>query len=152
MLREREAPAEGYTLPDGRHIPAGTRVGFNSWGTQLDSVFGEDAEVFRPERWLAESQQDNGEGLAAMARTQDLVFGHGVTRCLGKPIAMMNLNKLIAEVYFSAVEIQTSIANMSQLLRRYDIQCVNNQQPMKTRCCGFFFQSDFYVRITRAVC
>lgn len=101
QLREREAPPEGLVLPDGRRIPGGTFVGLNAWGTQLDSVFGADAHVFRPERWLPETYdgEDGGAArLAAMGRVQELVFGHGMTRCLGIPIAMMNLNKMLVEV------------------------------------------------------
>lgn len=102
QLREREAPPQGLDLPDGRHIPAGTFVGLNAWGTQLNPVFGDDAHVFRPERWLTESYGDEPDGgvakLAAMAKVQELIFGHGMTRCLGVPIAMMNLNKMFVEV------------------------------------------------------
>ena len=98
QLREREAPHEGMELPDGRRIPGGTFVGFNAWGTQLNPVFGDDPHVFRPERWLAENYDDDGVRLAAMAKVQELIFGHGMTRCLGIPIAMMNLNKIFVEV------------------------------------------------------
>ncbi|KAJ4158647.1 uncharacterized protein LMH87_009163 [Akanthomyces muscarius] len=132
QLREREAPPEGLQLPDGRKIPGGTFVGLNAWGTQLNPVFGTDAHVFRPERWLPESYDDGGQRLAAMAKVQELIFGHGMTRCLGIPIAMMNLNKMLVELF-----------------RRYDIQAINSQKPWTSLCYGIFFQSDFYVRITR---
>ncbi|TQV97454.1 benzoate 4-monooxygenase cytochrome P450 [Cordyceps javanica] len=102
QLREREAPPEGFQLPDGRHIPGGTFVGLNAWGTQLNPVFGTDAHVFRPERWLPESYDDGGQRLAAMSKVQELIFGHGMTRCLGIPIAMMNLSKMLVEVNFEA--------------------------------------------------
>ncbi|EJP64697.1 Cytochrome P450 CYP570H1 [Beauveria bassiana ARSEF 2860] len=105
QLREREAPPEGLQLPDGRHIPGGTFVGLNAWGTQLNPVFGADAHVFRPERWLPESYDDDddddgGQRLAAMSKVHELIFGHGMTRCLGISIAMMNINKMLVEVSF----------------------------------------------------
>ncbi|PQK16265.1 hypothetical protein BB8028_0006g05860 [Beauveria bassiana] len=105
QLREREAPPEGLQLPDGRRIPGGTFVGLNAWGTQLNPVFGADAHVFRPERWLPESYDDDddddgGQRLAAMSKVHELIFGHGMTRCLGISIAMMNINKMLVEVSF----------------------------------------------------
>ncbi|KAM3503456.1 hypothetical protein MY11210_008711 [Beauveria gryllotalpidicola] len=98
QLREREAPPKGLELPDGRRIPGGTFVGLNAWGTQLNPVFGADAHVFRPERWLPESYDDGGQRLAAMSKVHELIFGHGMTRCLGISIAMMNLSKMLVEV------------------------------------------------------
>ncbi|KGQ04468.1 Pisatin demethylase [Beauveria bassiana D1-5] len=106
QLREREAPPEGLQLPDGRRIPGGTFVGLNAWRTQLNPVFGADAHVFRPERWLPESYDDDdddddgGQRLAAMSKVHELIFGHGMTRCLGISIAMMNINKMLVEVSF----------------------------------------------------
>ena len=79
---------------DGHRIPGGTFIGFNAWGTQLDGVFGDDPEAFRPERWLI---QDQGR-IDAMQETLGLIFGYGSTKCLGIPIAMMELNKMIFEV------------------------------------------------------
>ncbi|KAK7743998.1 hypothetical protein SLS62_010359 [Diatrype stigma] len=58
------------------------------------AVFGEDADVFRPERWLDESDP---ERVAAMRRVVDLDFGHGRYLCLGKSMAMMELSKVIFE-------------------------------------------------------
>ena len=93
QLRERVVPPEGDEI-QGHHIPGGTFIGFNAWGAQLDGVFGDDPEIFRPERWLIGDQSR----LRAMYRTHELIFGHGNTRCLGMPIAMMELSKLIFEV------------------------------------------------------
>lgn len=113
QLREREAPPQGLDLPDGRHIPGGTFVGLNAWGTQLNPVFGDDAHVFRPERWLPESYGDEPDGgvaqLAAMTKVQELIFGHGMTRCLGIPIAMMNLNKIFVEVSLLLFDLAPSL-------------------------------------------
>ena len=88
-------PPEGDFI-NGHRIPGGTYIGLNAWGTQLNEVFGEDPEVFRPERWLINDQ----EQLKAMHQTHDLIFGHGSTKCLGMPMAMMELNKMIFEVLF----------------------------------------------------
>ena len=93
QLRERMVPPEGDTI-HGYRIPGGTYIGLNAWGTQLNGVYGDDPEVFRPERWLVMDK----ERLKAMHQTLDLVFGHGSTKCLGMPMAMMELNKLIFEV------------------------------------------------------
>lgn len=93
QLRERISPPEGDTY-QGRAIPPGTFVGINAWGLQLNSVFGADAHLFRPERWLEASP----ERLKDMNQVHELIFGYGNTRCLGIPIAMMSLNKVIVEV------------------------------------------------------
>lgn len=95
QLRERMAPSEGDTYK-GQYIPPGTFIGLNAWGLQLSPVFGNDPEVFRPERWLI----DDAERIKEMTNVQELIFGYGTTRCLGIPIAMMNLNKIFVEVGF----------------------------------------------------
>ena len=52
QLLERIVP-EGGTTIDGVYLPAGTIVGMNPWIAARDSaVYGRDAEVFRPERWI----------------------------------------------------------------------------------------------------
>lgn len=57
-------------------------------------VFGADAEVFRPERFL----ECDDKQKTYMLRTIDLIFGHGRWLCLGKPLAVMELNKIFVEV------------------------------------------------------
>ncbi|KAH8669654.1 cytochrome P450 oxidoreductase [Tricladium varicosporioides] len=127
QLRERVVP-KGGDWYDGKFLPGGTFIGLNAWGLQLDPVFGEDADVYRPERWL-----DNSEDrVKEMGRTMELVFGGGDTRCLGVPIAGMVLNKIFVE-----------------LLRRFDIEVINPMKPMESTCYGIFFQKDFFVRITK---
>jgi len=93
QLRERVVPPAGDVI-DGYRIPGGTFIGFNAWGTQLDRVFGEDPEEFRPERWLINDQDQ----LKKMHQTHELIFGYGATKCLGMPMAMIELNKVIFEV------------------------------------------------------
>jgi cytochrome P450 len=57
-------------------------------------VFGPDPEMFRPERWLNIPE----ERYAEMARVVDLAFGSGRFKCLGRSVALMELNKIIIEV------------------------------------------------------
>jgi cytochrome P450 len=49
QLRERMAPPDGGQLGN-YFIPGGTFIGINSKAAQLTSVFGDDAEKFRPDR------------------------------------------------------------------------------------------------------
>ncbi|KAL8664969.1 MAG: hypothetical protein Q9202_002679 [Teloschistes flavicans] len=119
QLRDRVAPPEGdYIL--GHRVPGGTWVGLNSWGTQRDAVYGDDPDIFRPERWLV----DDVSKLKQMKRTCDLVFGYGPTRCLGVGIARMELNKVIFEVSFCSMHSLKS-SQMYSMLEDRDLFAVS---------------------------
>lgn len=88
-LLTKLAPPEGDTFK-GIFIPGGTEIGQNNWHIHRSKkVYGEDSAIFRPERWL----QAKGETLETMERTLSLSWGHGKYQCLGKGLAMMELNK-----------------------------------------------------------
>ena len=94
-LLEKTVPEGGDYLPDGHFLPAGTLVGSNIWAIQRDrTIFGDDADTFRPERWLdCEPEQRN-----SMERTVELCFSSGRYTCLGKEVAVMEIYKAVAEV------------------------------------------------------
>lgn len=53
----RKVPPEGATI-EGEFLPAGTEVCLNAWVLHRDpTVFGPDADLFRPERWLECSEE-----------------------------------------------------------------------------------------------
>lgn len=79
----------------GLFIPGGVEIGINQWGISRNtSTFGDDIEVFRPERWLGIEE----EKYKSMERAVDQGFGNGKNTCLGKRIALMEVNKLLVEV------------------------------------------------------
>ena len=48
----RKTPPEGVEI-GGKHYPGGIEVAVNGWVLHRDkTVFGDDVEVFRPERWF----------------------------------------------------------------------------------------------------
>jgi cytochrome P450 len=90
----KTVPKGGDTI-NGIFIPEGTDIGFAFLALHHSKkIFGDDADVFRAERWL----EAEGERLAVMKGTSDLVFNHGRFQCLGKPVALMELNKIFVEV------------------------------------------------------
>src|SRR5436190_10478246 len=95
-LLMKKVPPKGDMI-SGYFVPGGTRVGWSAWSLQRDKdIYGDDVELFRPERWLeAENEQ-----LKQMERTVDLIFSTGKWTCLGRPIALMELNKVLFEVKF----------------------------------------------------
>lgn len=53
----RHVPKEGIEL-DGVFLKGGTRVAVNGWVLHRNKdIFGEDADVFRPERWLEDEER-----------------------------------------------------------------------------------------------
>ena len=87
---QRYSPPEGLTL-NGKFIPPGYRVGMNPHIIQMDQeVFGQDANIFRPERWL-----ESEERCRVMDRAY-LSFGVGTRPCAGK-----NVSEVIADLYKS---------------------------------------------------
>lgn len=92
----KEVPKGGDTI-HGYFIPGGTTVAPNVPSLMRSkTLFGEDADIFRPERFLEVSEEVRAE----MQRNVELVFGYGRWMCAGKPIAWIEINKAIFEVRF----------------------------------------------------
>ena len=54
----RLVPPEGTELEGLGHFPGGTSIAVNGWVLHRDKeVFGQDADVFRPERWLEDEER-----------------------------------------------------------------------------------------------
>lgn len=93
-LLPKVTPAEGDTI-NGTYIPEGVSIGTNIWAIMRNvTMFGDDVECFRPERWLGIDQVKYAE----MYRVVDLAFGSGRFKCPGRAIAWMELNKVLVEV------------------------------------------------------
>jgi cytochrome P450 len=94
----RDVPAGGETVEvdgNGIFLPEGVCIGYSAYGMhRAEEMYGQDAASFRPERWFEPDQKK----LAAMVRTNELIFGHGKWACLGKPVAQLELSKTIFEV------------------------------------------------------
>lgn len=79
----------------GIRIPAGTNVAWSARAVMRnESVFGVGADMFLPDRWLRADEDQR----QVMENTIDLCFGQGRWGCLGRPIACIELNKMIVEV------------------------------------------------------
>ena len=90
LLLERVVPSGGASIA-GTWLPGGTVVGCHPAIVHRDyDCFGEDADVFRPERWLT----DDTERVIAMERAS-LGFGSGKRVCLGRHIAELEIKKVI---------------------------------------------------------
>jgi cytochrome P450 len=93
-LMAKKVPPEGDKI-NGVFLPAGTKIGVNMWALlRRKDVFGNDSDVFRPERWLGASP----ENLQKMEAVSELVWGYGKYVCLGKSVALIELSKIFVEV------------------------------------------------------
>lgn len=126
----REVPEGGATLC-GTWFPAGTNVGMNSWVAHRNlDVWGEDADEFRPERWL-ESTEEQLRKMNAVF----MPFGLGSRTCIGKNISLLEISKLIP-----------------YLVRNFDVSAVEREGGKKelgTRCAWFVKQKEFLVSVDR---
>lgn len=156
LLLERIVPEGGCEI-DGYHIPAGTVIGANPWVVARDKhVYGEDADSFRPERWLDVWEQagatstgaimsnahdqkveENEAVLEARARLKRMernffAFGTGSRSCLGKNVSLLEMNKLIP-----------------QLLRRYEFSLINPEREWTVETYWFSKQLGLECRIRK---
>ncbi|EKD16694.1 uncharacterized protein L3040_001435 [Drepanopeziza brunnea f. sp. 'multigermtubi'] len=110
---ERVVPAAGAEIA-GHFVKGGTIVGCSAWVIHRNrEIFGDDVEVFRPERWLADESKDpeaEAKRIKEMSGVM-LQFGMGARSCIGRNISLLEMYKLIPTV-----------------LRRFEIQL---QDPSK---------------------
>ncbi|XDG09044.1 hypothetical protein ABKA04_008659 [Annulohypoxylon sp. FPYF3050] len=124
---ERIVPAGGATIA-GRFFPEGSIVGVNTWIEHRNPrIFGEDADEFKPERWLS----DDAEKISFMNRHW-MPFGLGSRTCIGRHISHLEISKLIP-----------------RLVRDYDFELSDNlaKNGWKTDNYWFVKPKDFVVRV-----
>ncbi|KAI2619225.1 BcABA1, cytochrome P450 monooxygenase [Hypoxylon sp. NC1633] len=128
-LYPKSVPPEGDVI-HGKFIPGGTAIGMNTSAVMRSTeLFGADADLFRPERFMEVDEAARAE----MERNVELVFGHGRWMCAGKPVAFMELYK----IYF-------------ELLREFDFQLVNPMKPWDSQSYSQFIEENMWVRITKS--
>ncbi|EXJ92137.1 hypothetical protein A1O3_00687 [Capronia epimyces CBS 606.96] len=127
-LMLKDVPPTGDTI-NGYFVPGGTKLGYCAFGLFWDpKLWGSDARVFRPERWLEGSPEEIRQKEANL----ELVFGHGRWQCLGKSIAQIELNKIFV-----------------QLLRNFEFSIVDPTKPWNSFNAGVFIVSDMWMRVTK---
>jgi len=111
---------------DGTWLPEGTSVAVNGWVLHRDKkVFGEDAELFRPERWLED------ENSAKKMERYMFQFGGGSHLCIGRNLALLEINKVVP-----------------RLLRDFELRLVNPNRVLKANATFFVVQSGLEVFIS----
>ncbi|KZO90145.1 cytochrome P450 [Calocera viscosa TUFC12733] len=91
---------EGGAVISGEVFPEGVVVGMNAWQVHRNKdVFGEDADVFRPERWIVTNAADRNEVQRVKNRERhQFAFGAGTRTCIGKHISLLEVRIAIPEL------------------------------------------------------
>lgn len=102
QLFERVVPSTGLTLSNGTTLPPGTIVGVNPWVIHYkEDIYGEKPHEFRPERWMCGENEDEATYDARIRKMKDadMSFGGGNRVCVGKPLALVEVYKVVATVF-----------------------------------------------------
>ena len=101
-IMERIVPSTGLALTNGVTLPPGTIVGVNPWVVHRRAdIYGSDPYEFRPERWLPLGDESPAAYEARLKRMNDadLSFGKGNRVCLGRPLALVEMAKIVASLF-----------------------------------------------------
>ncbi|KAH7230341.1 hypothetical protein MRS44_011974 [Fusarium solani] len=132
-------PSVGYGLP--RHVPkggsvvcnhhfkAGVRLGINAHVIHFDrSIFGEDADEFKPQRWLVDEAKVNHMNKYMFQ------FGAGSRSCVGKNVSLQEIWKVV-----------------TALVRRYRIHIIDADKEWRTADYWFCKQFDIFATIEKRI-
>ncbi|ESW34506.1 hypothetical protein PHAVU_001G158100 [Phaseolus vulgaris] len=93
----REA-ADDDVLPDGTVVKKGMLVTYHVYAMgRLESIWGEDWAEFKPERWLQKDESENWMFVGKDSFTYP-VFQAGPRMCLGKEMAFMQMQSMVAGI------------------------------------------------------
>ncbi|KAM7204746.1 Pisatin demethylase [Naviculisporaceae sp. PSN 640] len=128
LLLPKVVPPKGDTF-DGKFVPGGTKIGVDFWSMcRRPEIFGDDADVFRPERWVEASPEERDK----LERTTELIFGWGRYSCLGKNMAWIEMEKVFVELF-----------------RRFDFQLINPITPFVRQHYALFKIRDMHMTVTK---
>jgi len=128
----RIVPEGGCDIVPGIFVPGGTDVGVTTYVAHRDiAIFGEDAEEFRPERWLNIDAERRAE-LDKYYATFSYKYSSRV--CSGQNIAMVEIHKFIVELFL-----------------RFDFELVNPKRPLEGKNNIQIFYEEVFVSLRRRV-
>ena len=94
----KESTAES-TFPDGTRLPKGSVVLWVTWAMgRSKNIWGDDADEFRPERWLIAEGKGEPLSMKTMSAFAFPVFNGGPRACLGKRMAELLAVHVIANL------------------------------------------------------
>ncbi|KAJ5668939.1 hypothetical protein N7462_010009 [Penicillium macrosclerotiorum] len=88
----REIVGDDGMVIDGWWLPPGTNVGVSPYTIHHNAQYFRDPFDFQPERWLTDKEDDGAEQLASAFAP----FSAGMTGCIGRQLAMMELCLTVA--------------------------------------------------------
>lgn len=160
-ILERVVPSPGLALRDGRVIAPGTIVGMNQWVvSRAKETYGDDADVFRPERWLRGDDEaiEAYEARLKMMKDGDLGFGGGNRICTGRHMATIEMFKVTATLFSRYDVSDKTPANACLLilvtwttfmLKVSQMELEDPSMEWTIRLWWFIFTKDIRVKITR---
>lgn len=88
----------GGLVVDGNYIPEGITVGVAHWTFYRNEEYFPDPNVYRPERWIVDEEEEVGVTAEEVARVRAscLPFAAGTTGCAGKNFALLEIYMTIA--------------------------------------------------------
>lgn len=148
---------------EGKFIPGGTTVvGLLLPAMRSAQHWGDDPEMFRPERFLDVDDKTR----AARERLVELGFAYGRFRCAGQPVAFAELNKVFFEVccisgpgvrrkqesgFSRALTPAPAPGGQTpQLFRHFDFQLANPAKPWDEEYYTIWRDENFRVLVSQA--
>jgi len=137
---ERIVPVQGIDIC-GTFVPGGTIVGASAWVIhRRPEIWGADADVYRPERWLVDEQAvsmgmkttESEEKRIREMNGMMLQFGMGSRTCIGKNISLLEIYKLVPS-----------------LLRRFEIEFKDPREEWELINAWFVKQQNFNVKFQK---
>ncbi|KAE8381592.1 cytochrome P450 monooxygenase [Aspergillus bertholletiae] len=95
----RRVLAGGLTV-DGRYIPKGVTVSSSPYVIMRKEEYFERPDTFWPQRWIVDPESGADERNVSMAQQMFCPFGYGLTSCIGRDLAWMDINIVFARSVF----------------------------------------------------
>ncbi|KAF8082614.1 hypothetical protein N665_0818s0029 [Sinapis alba] len=124
----RRSPAKPDVLPTGHRVDESWKIIISIYALgRMKSVWGDDAEDFRPERWISDSGILRHE-----PSYKFLAFHAGPRSCLGKKLAFLQIKTVAVEI-----------------IQRYDIKVVEGQKTEPVPSLFLRMQHGLKVSVTK---
>ncbi|KAH7345658.1 cytochrome P450 monooxygenase [Rhizoctonia solani] len=107
-------PGKSITVA-GQIFTAGSIISVPTFVTNKASIWGQDSEVFRPERWIEDTTGTFGKYYSP--------FSFGARACIGRNLAVMDM-LLIAATMFRRYDIQLARQDVKPTIRDYFVRQV----------------------------